>query len=74
MLHDFIENVGVFCSYVASGLVLMLQWAGDVSWMSVGAAVLLGARLVQDVPRAIAVIHRYLKKRKKLRDKAKRNR
>jgi hypothetical protein len=66
------ETTGTVLSYVAAFLVMIFDYLQDVSWMSIGAAVLLGARLIIDVPPAYTSISKWLRKRKRLR--VKRNR
>ena len=57
-MSTFNEATAAGQSYLASALGFMQ----DVNWMAVGAGVLLVARLVQDVPKAIeAAVHYYRK-------------
>lgn len=50
--NHFTEHVSAFTSYIASALCFLQQ----MPWMSLGAAVLLVARLIQDIPPAVKVI------------------
>lgn len=52
------DITGALQSYLAAGL----GFLSDVNWMAVGATVLLIARLIQDVPKAIEEIKRWRKK------------
>lgn len=53
-IEDF---TGAAQSYLASGLGFM----SDVNWMAVGAGVLLAARLIQDVPKAVETVLYYMR-------------
>lgn len=55
--HD--ELMGSILSYLAS----LLAFMSDLPWASIGASVLLVARLIQDVPAAIAVLKAWRQKR-----------
>lgn len=57
-----LDHVASSCTTYATCGVLLNS---DINWGAVGAALLLVARLIKDVPDAIKTIKSYMKKRKK---------
>lgn len=49
-------------SYAVCGI--LYNMAADINWASLGATVLLVARLLKDVPEAIGSLHKYITGRK----------
>ena len=52
------------CSYLS----VSMAYLSDTSWMNVGAAVLLIARLIADVPKAYSTLREMLHKRKRKKE------
>lgn len=63
-IHEVMASVS---SYAAAFLASVFSTLSDIPWMGFGAAVLLIARLIQDVPKAIEVIQEWRQKRKQRR-------
>lgn len=63
-----VSYLASFLAYLTSRLEYVLDYIGDLNWMQIGAAALLIARLVTDVPQAWEAIQKIRRKRKERRE------
>jgi hypothetical protein len=67
--ESFREATGSAVTYMTSAIGYACSQVADWNWMQIGAAVLLIARLMQDVPKAYVAIKRMLHKNEKRKSK-----